>query len=55
MIFVFVDACIWHTFTKDLRPEEFWTTSKGMKVKCYLRYSLFYKYKYSYFNYESSK
>ena len=30
MIFIFVDAYIWHTFTKDMKPEEFWTTFKGI-------------------------
>ena len=37
MIFIFVDAYIWHTFTKDMKPEEFWTTFKGMKNKVYLK------------------
>ena len=37
MIFIFVDAYIWHTFTKDMKPEEFWTTFKGMKNKFYLK------------------
>ena len=37
MIFIFVDAFIWHTFTKDMKPEEFWTTFKGMKNTFYLR------------------
>ena len=32
MIFLFVDAYIWHTFTKDMKPEEFWTTFKGIQV-----------------------
>ena len=32
MIFIFVDAYIWHTFTKDMKPEEFWTTFKGMHI-----------------------
>ena len=37
MLFIFVDAYIWHTFTKDMKPEEFWTTFKGIKNKFYLK------------------
>ena len=32
MIFIFIDAYIWHTFTKDMKPEEFWTTFKGIHI-----------------------